>query len=754
MINSLYNSFYKLNTSHINSDQTISKESVEEKPVHIQSNKNRIAGMKALSSSIYSAMPYMISSRPAAPDIKSMLVQPLGFDINQTQKEINDLLKKIADEPNLLKKETLVDYEKQLTKLIDGYKSYAFITNDKNSPLRAVSELRNFFTAFIEFCENERDNIEIINANENSSNTDALANTDEKAENVDILNINSNDDELNDFIIIKKDNQDTTTIYEEKIDEFFVVKDIKIREDIFKRHIQNFCQNTINTPCNNIEEQNKTLIESITKEIINNISNNKKDNIKRRNNVTKHFQDLLTDARGKHVDTVSQQLTLENGLQIEERATPLDLTLANDYLVALDEKTDSNHFAKQIKYINGIGQGIRPSTKKVEEHAQAATINGHKHAILQTDNAKAELSTLGAFLRSGAFATHGRKAKKMGIRQLKEKLEKLQQGDSSEEKQLKKLGFEKDGKADIEALKQEIQDRTVLTTAQALPVIYAALEMNCNNLVGLANAIKTGNFLFVEQSLLSDLDKAESAMIGDMDATLQNIENKVKIKFVDNPKHKFQLDQDDNITLFLDKQKLVDAENLADFKCEKENLNLYKAGEPLGIQTTLMTMGVNEWQSAGQSTGYIPHLQNQINETGLNKLYQYAKRVDPQIFPREEIEKLCTIAGEESKSFTLIMAVADIARKLGFTESVCCKSGKDRTGCFITALLVDSVKKRYADHLKSEEKLTHALLSGISLGITRNNTGTQGFAFNNAQTATFPTGFPTPDASLFGNAET
>lgn len=53
----------------------------------------------------------------------------------------------------------------------------------------------------------------------------------------------------------------------------------------------------------------------------------------------------------------------------------------------------------------------------------------------------------------------------------------------------------------------------MITRLQALPVVVAALKQACRSRVCLESALRSGAFLFVQQSLLSDLNANERSYL-------------------------------------------------------------------------------------------------------------------------------------------------------------------------------------------------------------------------------------------------
>lgn len=117
---------------------------------------------------------------------------------------------------------------------------------------------------------------------------------------------------------------------------------------------------------------------------------------------------------------------------------------------------------------------------------------------------------LASYLRSGAFAAHGRKPKGWGLSSLITAQQLLAAEDSIEKR--REL-LERFGVSSASALAPEIRFRSVMCVAQALPVVVAGLQRAVQRRSSWESAVRAGCWLHIQQSLLSDLNKNERSYL-------------------------------------------------------------------------------------------------------------------------------------------------------------------------------------------------------------------------------------------------
>ncbi len=481
------------------------------------------------------------------------------------------------------------------------------------------------------------------------------------------------------------------------------------------------------------------------------------------------FKSQIATMRGRHVPSrmIHHVHVPYNGQTIRytEQTKIVNTDLSAQYL-------KNQGLNKQAEFARAQKGGIRPSAMKTEVEAQGTPISGNIHVV---KNEKGEVIEWTA--RSGAWATHGRDPKNVGSQTLEAIAVELEESSKESrpavlmDKELKiidilKKKYLSDPKNkekplppnfDAHVIDLELKERTALTTAQALPLVYDSLKMLVSQKTSVKNALKAGSFLHMEQSLLSDLVSSERAMIEDMAHAIKNLNKNVSIKFVEGPvdeESQMQVDDQGKITLQF---SLNDVHK--DLREEVKN-------RPLGLTMVFFTQGLNEQQSLGALKGGKSQLQEDINKQGINDLVEYETKLmgpsnseAPPI--TNELVKLWNKGAYKFKDTALINKLNEVVSHLGGGKGVVCKSGKDRTGSEVNTInrlaIENDLKNRDQEFEMDENTRTNlkdSLSNGPSYAITRQGTDRAGYAFNDFQAGTFPEGIDIPDNRFFGSGAT
>ena len=297
------------------------------------------------------------------------------------------------------------------------------------------------------------------------------------------------------------------------------------------------------------------------------------------------FEYELTKERGRQLPAKLEQAFKIGKNKVREKTVSLNASIGAKYLSVAGDYTDQVDYIKSHR--QGDNWGQRCSQAKEGNELQGMVLNGRVHTAFVNDKKVEEI------YRSGAFAIHGRG--KTGLSRLKEMKAELDKSDNDEI--LGKLSKEwQVEKSFVKTkLKNEIKFRTDMTVAQALPKICQSIRSMALDKSSMEMAAKTGRFLHVEQSLLSDLEGNELGMIQDMKGGIDHIREKAKVKFVEEGEDSISVDDKGNILITLK----VDIAPQGTF----------------GIHAVFFTQGVSIGQSKGFALGRTLH-QDKINSRG------------------------------------------------------------------------------------------------------------------------------------------
>lgn len=445
----------------------------------------------------------------------------------------------------------------------------------------------------------------------------------------------------------------------------------------------------------------------------------------------KEFRTAVHIARGKIIPKsleATHTITLESGQTVgfKEKTTQLDSSYSLQYLKSckdlvkedkINEKAEHPYrnnttIDQTIGHINDGGQRLSPLKKEMQ--CQGSIINGHEHSV-EVDG---KTTTI---LRSGAFAVHGLKPHKAGISVLK-KVSEMNEGPEKTSR-MKELGFDT-----VEDLLGHLELRTQLAVAQAMPKIVRSLELMSSNETSLATAIATGSFLHVEESLLSDLDPHERVMIEDMKGAIDYIRQFATIQFGEKPETNISVTDNHGIP------------SITFTLPTPEMLKGQKPKDGLRLTALFFNTGINEQQTIGKVKGLNP-IQNEINTESEKKLLAYVNKAqakDIRVLSAGEFGEYT----KQSKDFRDVRGLelrSRVISELGGTKGVACKSGKDRTALEVSRELTSHVSTEKLTK-KDKEQTRRMLLGGLSLEITGQNIGKNGYAINDFQRQFFPKG--------------
>lgn len=195
-------------------------------------------------------------------------------------------------------------------------------------------------------------------------------------------------------------------------------------------------------------------------------------------------------------------------------------------------QTQGEYWQQHVDFMSEFSN-FRPSDAKNEWLVQTMPVNARIHKLMAVDKdgrmtevslacnkqqadqvmSPTALTTwcvlllqIASYPRSGAFAVHGRRPKGFGLDALRaaQHAVSTSSGDQEREYILNKIKYKS-----VAALETELKIRSTCCITQALPVVVGALRQSFRRTTCLESALRTGSFLYVQQSLLSDLNTNE-----------------------------------------------------------------------------------------------------------------------------------------------------------------------------------------------------------------------------------------------------
>lgn len=399
---------------------------------------------------------------------------------------------------------------------------------------------------------------------------------------------------------------------------------------------------------------------------------------------------------------------------------------------------------KDTDTIRAIKSAIKANRQSVEKYeAQIKALgkscrNGglHRMQVLRGDIAKAKNKADGALKKArNDLESYEGDPSETALRE-KRVAECEKRAALIEDQMAQKLGF-----PTLAAFDTEIAARRDLLIAQALPKIQASVEQMASDPVALANAMRTGSFLHVEDSFLSHLDGSEKCMIEDMRAAMDYLRENmtVEVRSGENP-----------ATVTRSVSDIFDLNPKIKLTVHTPTM---EEGKPkvFKMKTLFFTQGVNEAQAFGRVFKGRDALQDETNLVALNELLTYADAVLSKPPPLEEtnreeiaaalkaVRDHYSSSGErEPADIKGFLLRRKLIKALHAGKGTVCKSGKDRTGGGVSLQLAHAIvdhqnqkgKDPATSAARTEEARIH-LLEGVSYDITSINSGqAKAYAFN------------------------
>eukprot|EP01130_Rhizamoeba_saxonica_P014043 TRINITY_DN6078_c0_g1_i1.p1 TRINITY_DN6078_c0_g1~~TRINITY_DN6078_c0_g1_i1.p1 ORF type:complete len:704 (-),score=116.49 TRINITY_DN6078_c0_g1_i1:40-2151(-) len=406
-------------------------------------------------------------------------------------------------------------------------------------------------------------------------------------------------------------------------------------------------------------------------------------------------------------------------------------TDSNYFIEEYAEKIPLNHGIELLKveapdYVRHISRyNFRPSVTKSFPEAQGMSVNLWKHSI------EVEGVKVASFLRSGAFSTHH-----TSTRGLSHLLTLYDSPDGA----IKAAGF-----VNKAAMEREIPLRISLLASQALPKIIESINLSLANENCRSALRRTRRFLHCEISLLSDYENllgglSEKSMIEDMYGIMTYLRRNLFIRF---------LNHESSVLIERGRNGQIVINMLRPLWLDDTN-DLY------GVELIFLSQGVNEFQSISnlKSMWNESSLQEPINTEGIRRILEYAKKIKDVLPTGSKImvTKLANHFSEATyrpaKDLEGLDAIISLIPMLFGQIGIVCKSGKDRTGAFVTRSILKSLQKK--QYLLDYDNVSKKIHGGVSYSITGYNTGIKSYAFNKLQTLTMPNGFA-PDDQYCGS---
>jgi len=194
----------------------------------------------------------------------------------------------------------------------------------------------------------------------------------------------------------------------------------------------------------------------------------------------------------------------------------------------------------------------------------------------------------------------------------------------------------------------------------------------------------------------------------------------------------------------------------------------------VGLEAAIFQQGINEMQVAS-NTGITgnPELQNEINQENLKRLQLYVDQYNSVALEQATSPAEAESASQELEGWSelldsigratarpsfrvnvhLILHTSDLCRQLSGVHSICCKSGKDRTGMGVTLeearFLCDQM------NVVGGRKACKIIRRfGVRRTNVELNTGQQKYAFNALQRSFLPKCYQPPGGTFGGSVAT
>ena len=270
----------------------------------------------------------------------------------------------------------------------------------------------------------------------------------------------------------------------------------------------------------------------------------------------------------------------------------------------------------------------------------------------------------------------------------------------------------------------------------------------------MSNVFKSGSFLYCQQSLLSDLNEGESAMLQDLRGALDEISSRLVVRFVFRPERNVDLVPNSrSIVLYLDRDSISDSALPVGVSRETFLSRDYR------VTSMVFSCGINVLQSLGFfSLGALGlTLQDLYNREAIERLMEYASCCEMKQVMAPLLRHYAPAAeggSREPKDVESIWLVRDAVKGLGGVRGVNCKSGKDRTAMEISLLFSIEAGRELSLPRRKQDELCKSLQRGLSYLLTAQNNGKPtAYAFTEFELATMPPKWA-PEWKLCGKVET
>ncbi|PNH05297.1 Type I inositol 3,4-bisphosphate 4-phosphatase [Tetrabaena socialis] len=347
--------------------------------------------------------------------------------------------------------------------------------------------------------------------------------------------------------------------------------------------------------------------------------------------------------------------------------------------------------------------------------------------------------------RSGAFAVHGREPRGVGLSRLivaYASCHALPRPAQAE--LLGSLGY-----TTVEELREEVELRKALCVAQALPVVVASLRLMCRSAACIEAAFRSGSFMHVQQSLLSDMHRHERAYLEDTKGALDVLAERLTVRFVEGSEKVLPLRiSGSNITVSLPLD-CVEQAALSGAAITREAF----CSQTYGLTALVFNQGINSLQSLGfVMWGDGEPLQDTLNRHSLERLNEYALRAcRASGAALAELNHHYSPEGRRNPKDTAMFGLVRRAcSEVGAGRAVNCKSGKDRTALELCKAFADEVVTAGLLPRAAVPWLEAQFMRGLSYVTTSQNHGQPpAYAFNEMEILTLPAGWR-PDWRLCG----
>ncbi|KAG1660815.1 hypothetical protein FOA52_010240 [Chlamydomonas sp. UWO 241] len=428
-------------------------------------------------------------------------------------------------------------------------------------------------------------------------------------------------------------------------------------------------------------------------------------------------------------------------------------------------------FSRQAEFMSAFGR-LRPSDAKREAEVQAMSVNARTHSLLLRDRSGAARE-LAWFPRCGAFAVHTKPtagAKRLGLAVMVKLAAECHYAATLRARRalLRGARFKS-----LEALEEEIGRRRVYCVAQALPVVCDAVRHMATQPDSISASLRSNALLFVQHSLLSDLNARECSYLSDLVGALDEISARLQVRFSSTPPPPASCVTVGDSATSDPTGLLGDAAPRATITLTlplppPEVLERVEGGaaaaasaltsRSLRVRPLVFSTGVNVLQSFGflRWRFWLPGARPQpgvgvsrgarsygeiLNVAALRGINEYASAAGRAGCPALSAlnAHFSPLGSRHPKDAECVALVRNAARELGGCRSVNCKSGKDRTGAELALAMRDEAARQLQLSGGQQAALVDALLGGLSYTVTAQNCAQPAvYSFTEFELATLP----------------